>query len=95
VTRLEVGDLVIDLGLRTVAKAGQPVKLTPKEYDLLCELALNRGRTVRHEDLLRAVWGSEKAEMQYLRVYIGYLRQKLGAEAIVSAPGVGYRLAAD
>jgi two-component system KDP operon response regulator KdpE len=47
---------------------------------------------VRHKDLLRAVWGDERAEIQYLRVYMGQLRHKLGAERIVSESGVGYRL---
>lgn len=91
---VRVGDIEIDLGLRTVTRQGQPVKLSPKEYDLLCELALDRGRAVPHARLLRAVWGSETADIQYLRVYIGYLRQKLGDAAIESLPGVGYRLAA-
>ena len=90
---VETGDLRIDMERRTVAKAGAPVKLSPKEYDLICELALNLGRTLPHRDLLRAVWGSETAEIQYLRVYMGQLRQKLGAELILSEPGVGYRLA--
>lgn len=89
------GDVEIDLGLRTVKRGGQPVKLTPKEYDLLCELAVNRGHAVPHGQLLRAVWGSERADIQYLRVYIGYLRQKLGDGLLESAPGVGYRLVAD
>ena len=69
--------------------------LSPKEYDLLCELALNLDRTVSHADLLRAVWGSERADIQYLRVYMGQLRHKLGAARLISVPGVGYRLAAD
>ena len=89
---VRAGDVEIDFGRRAVAKAGQPVKLSPKEYDLLCELAINRGRTVRHKDLLRAVWGDERAEIQYLRVYMGQLRQKLGTDRIVSEAGVGYRL---
>jgi two-component system KDP operon response regulator KdpE len=84
------GDLVIDLGLRSVTVAGEPVKLSPKEYDLLAELAINRGRVLGHKQLLAAVWGSERADIQYLRVYIGQLRQKLGGERIVSEPGVGY-----
>jgi two-component system KDP operon response regulator KdpE len=92
---LTVRDVEIDLGLRTVRRGGEPVKLTPKEYDLLCELALNRGRASARGDLLRAVWGSEKADIQYLRVYIGYLRQKLGDGLIESVPGVGYRLVPD
>jgi len=92
------GDLEIDLAARLVTKAGEPLKLSPKEYDLLAELAVSLGRTVSHRDLLRAVWGSERADIQYLRVYIGQLRQKLGVAdgtpLLVSEPGVGYRLAA-
>jgi len=86
------GDLVIDLGLRAVSVAGEPIKLSPKEYDLLAELAINRGRVLGHKQLLAAVWGSDRADVQYLRVYIGQLRQKLGAERIQSEPGVGYSL---
>ena len=86
------GDLVIDLGLRAVTVAGHPVKLSPKEYDLLAELAINHGRVLGHKQLLAAVWGSEGADVQYLRVYIGQLRHKLGAGRIVSEPGVGYSL---
>jgi two-component system KDP operon response regulator KdpE len=89
---VRTGDLEIDMGLRRVTRAGQPVKLSPKEYDLLCELAVNLDRAVDHRDLLRAVWGSEQADIQYLRVYVGQLRQKLGADVLVSEPGVGYRL---
>jgi two-component system KDP operon response regulator KdpE len=95
---VRTGDLEIDLGLRLVTKAHAPLKLSPKEYDRLAELALNLGRTVSHRELLRAIWGSERADIQYLRVYIGQLRQKLGSTAeaplLVSEPGIGYRLAA-
>lgn len=90
-----VGDVEIDLGQRAVRRQGEPVKLTPKEYDLLCELVFSRGRAAPHGELLRAVWGSEKADVQYLRVYIGYLRQKLGEGLIESVPGVGYRFAVE
>jgi two-component system KDP operon response regulator KdpE len=86
------GDLSIDLGRRVVTRAGEGVKLSPKEYDLLAELALNLDRPVSHAELLRAVWGSERADVQYLRVYIGQLRQKLGAERLLSIAGVGYQL---
>jgi two-component system KDP operon response regulator KdpE len=90
------GDLTIDLGRRTVRKGEAVLKLSPKEYDLLAELSLNLGRTVSHKDLLRAVWGSERADIQYLRVYVGQLRQKLGdfagAPLLMSEAGVGYRL---
>jgi two-component system KDP operon response regulator KdpE len=89
---VQAGDVSIDFGRRAVVRNGEPLKLSPKEYDLLSELAVNLGRTVRHGDLLRSVWGDERAEIQYLRVYMGQLRHKLGAERIVSEPGVGYRL---
>ena len=91
---VHAGDVVIDFGRRSVARDGAPVKLSPKEFDLLTELAMRIGRTVRHKDLLRAVWGDERAEIQYLRVYMGQLRHKLGAARIVSESGVGYRLEA-
>jgi two-component system KDP operon response regulator KdpE len=90
---VRAGSLVIDLGLRAVFREGEPVKLSPKEYDLLAELALNAGHIVGHKQLLQTVWGSERADIQYLRVYVGQLRGKLGADAIVSEPGVGYALA--
>jgi len=94
---VRTGDLAIDLGRRRVTKGGETLKLSPKEYGLLVELAVNLGRTVSHKDLLRGVWGSERADIQYLRVYVGQLRQKLGeaggAPLLVSEPGVGYRLA--
>jgi len=93
---VRTGDLAIDLGLRRVVKGAETLKLSPKEYDLLAELAVNLGHTVSHKDLLRAVWGSERADIQYLRVYVGQLRQKLGgfggAPLLVSEAGVGYRL---
>jgi two-component system KDP operon response regulator KdpE len=91
---VRAGDIVVNFGRREVSRAGLAVKLSPKEYDLLCELAIQLGRTVRHKDLLRAVWGDENAQIQYLRVYMGHLRHKLGAERIVSDPGLGYRLSA-
>ena len=91
---IRTGDLEIDLGRRTVRKGGETLRLSPKEYDLLSELALNLGRPLTHRQLLKAVWGSDNADIQYLRVYIGQLRQKLGAEIVHSEPGVGYRLEA-
>jgi two-component system KDP operon response regulator KdpE len=91
---IRTGDLEIDLGRRTVRKSGEALRLSPKEYDLLSELALNLGRPMTHRQLLKAVWGSDVAEIQYLRVYVGQLRQKLGAEILTSEPGVGYRLEA-
>jgi two-component system, OmpR family, KDP operon response regulator KdpE len=92
------GPLQIDLAARRVMRAGEVIRLSPKEYDLLAELALHHGAPVRHGDLLAAVWGSEQADLHYLRVYIGQLRAKLEDDAahpglILAEPGVGYRLA--
>ncbi len=89
---VQAGDLVIDMGRRLVTRGGRPISLSPKEYDLLCELALRRGTVVTHSDLLRAVWGAGRADIQYLRVYIGQLRRKLGADRLKATPGVGYSL---
>lgn len=95
---VEAGDLVIDLGARTLTKAGAPVKLSRKEWDLLAELALRQGEPVPHADLLAAVWGSPNAELHYLRVYVGQLRAKLEDDPahprlLLAEPGFGYRLA--
>lgn len=94
---VEAGDLVIDLGARTVTKAGLAVKLSRKEWDLLAELALRCGEPVSHADLLTAVWGSPRAELHYLRVYVGQLRAKLeddpaAPRLLLAEPGFGYRL---
>lgn len=92
------GDLVIDIAAHSVARAGQPIKLTPKEFELLTILGRNAGRVVTHRQILTAVWGPAHTEdLQYLRVFIGQLRQKLkGAsdepELIQTEAGIGYRL---
>lgn len=90
--RIVAGDVDIDLARREVRRGGAAVSLTPKEYDLLTELALNLDRPMSHKALLAAVWGDERADIQYLRVYIGQLRHKLGPGRITSTPGLGYRL---
>lgn len=93
-----VGDVEIDLPGRTVRKAGREVKLSRKEFDLLGELALKVGTPVAHEDLLRAVWGAADADIRYLRVYIGQVREKIEDDPqrpnlLLSDAGFGYRLA--
>jgi two-component system KDP operon response regulator KdpE len=96
-----VGELRIDLAARRVTLAGAEVHLTPIQYGLLAMLARNAGKVVTHTQLLREVWGPHyQNETQYLRVYMGQLRQKL--EAIPARPryllteaGVGYRLNAE
>jgi DNA-binding response OmpR family regulator len=93
---LAVGDLSIDFARRRVTKAGEEIKLSPTEFKLLTQLAVNANRVVLHEDLLRATWGPEyRTETEYLRVYVHYLRQKIEddpshPERIVTHPGVGY-----
>ena len=97
VMRVEVGGLVIDLDKRLVTRAGAPVRLTPKEYDLLAVLARNAGRVVTHRQILTAVWGpAHHDDTQYLRVFIGQLRAKIEPDPnaptlIRTEPGAGYR----
>ena len=87
----------VDLLRRRVRTDGQDVTLSPREYDLLALLVRNSGRVLTHRQLLTAVWGSSHADdVQYLRVYVGHLRQKLGGAVngvIATEAGVGYRLA--
>lgn len=95
---VRTGGLEIDLGARIVRRDGAEIDLSPKEYELLALLALNLGKVTLRDHLLEQIWGSKKADVQYLRVYIGQLRSKLeddpGAPRyILSDPGVGYRLA--
>jgi two-component system KDP operon response regulator KdpE len=95
------GRLVIDIPAHRVTRDGEPIKLTPKEFDLLALLARNAGRVLTHRQILTAVWGPAHAtDLQYLRVFVGQLRQKLETEPdvpalIVTEPGVGYRFSAD
>lgn len=96
-TSFENGPLRIDFARREVELMGEPVKLSPKEYMLLHALARNAGQVVTHKRLLAAGWGNATSDLQYLRVYIGLLRQKLEEnpsepELIVTEPGLGYRL---
>ena len=92
------GDIAIDLAKRLVTFAGQPIKLSRKEYDLLRILASHPGKVITHQQLLQEVWGPAYVEeTQYLRVYIGQLRQKLERnpaepQRLITEPGVGYRL---
>lgn len=90
------GDLSVDLVKRIVRFAGAEVKLSPKEYDILRVLVQHAGKVLTHRYLLEQVWGGE-ADVQYLRVYIRQLRQKLEPlpdhpAYITTESGVGYRL---
>lgn len=93
------GSVTIDLFRHTVRREGEAVHLTPKEFAVLAELAKHRGRVLSHAHLLRTVWGpAQERQLDYLRVAIRALRQKLEPdparpELIVNEPSVGYRLA--
>lgn len=94
---VSVDGLEIDMLRRLVKRSGMPIKLTPKEYDLLVLLARHAGRVVTHRSLLVSVWGPAHGDdLHYLRVFIGQLRQKIERDparpAIIrTEPGVGYR----
>ena len=96
-SQIVAGDLSVDLEKRLVTRAGAPLKLSPKEYDLLVQLIEGGGKVVTHRQLLTAVWGPAHVEdVQYLRVFVAQLRQKIEADPstpalITTEPGVGYR----
>ncbi|GGF73989.1 DNA-binding response regulator [Azorhizobium oxalatiphilum] len=96
---LRVGPLEIDRPRHRVTRDGEEIKLTPKEFDLLAYLARHPGKVLTHRQILGAVWGPAHVEdTQYLRVYVGQLRQRLEAEPaaptlILTEPGIGYRMA--
>lgn len=96
----ESGNLKIDYASRTVTVNGMQVRLTPTEYSLLFHLSRNAGRVLPHQTLLAKVWGREYTdEIDYLKVYIRRLRQKLEGDPetigrIVSERGVGYKFVA-
>lgn len=100
-TVLVCGDVEVDLAAHRVTRAGEPVKLTPKEFDLLVALMRAGGRVLTHRALLARVWGAGHTEdTQYLRVFVGQLRQKLERDPaaptlILTEPGVGYRIDVD
>lgn len=91
--------LVLDFGAHAAARGGDPVHLTPTEWRLLAELARHPGRVVRHEELLRAVWGPNYgSEHHYLRVFANQIRRKIEVDPgrprhLINEPGLGYRLA--
>ena len=77
---IRAGDLVMDIGRRTVTVKGTPVHLTPREYEVLKVLLTHAGRLVTHGRLLRAVWGTAYSdEAHYVHVYVSQIRRKLDA----------------
>jgi two-component system KDP operon response regulator KdpE len=92
---VRAGPLEVDLEKRRASVDGVALGLTPREWDLLAALARDLGRVVTQRRLLTEIWGPAHVEdSQYLRVYVGQLRGKLGEAAglLRTEPGVGYRL---
>ncbi len=100
VLSIRVGDLTIDIDRRVVSLAGVDISLTPIEFRLLGVLAENVGKACSRGMLLKAVWGDDFEDCShYLRLYIGYLRQKIepnpgSPRMIITEWGYGYRLVA-
>ena len=95
------GELTIDLVKRRVLRSGEPVHLSPREYDLLAEIVKGSGRVLTQRQLLTKIWGPANAEdVQYLRTYMTQLRQKLEPDHsnprhLITEAGVGYRFVVD
>jgi len=92
-------DLTVDFAARQVVAHGQPVRLTPKEFELLQYLVANANKPVTHRKLLQTLWGPEYGdEVEYLRVFVSQLRKKIESDPahpryILTEPWVGYRFA--
>lgn len=93
---LRVQDIVLDPAARSVSRAGQPVTLAPREYDLLQALMLAAGRVLSREQLEQQLyaWGQE-VESNAIEVHIHHLRRKLGSGAVRTVRGVGYLMPRD
>jgi two-component system KDP operon response regulator KdpE len=97
----ETPDFKVDLSARVVTVRGKEVHLTPNEYDLLSFLIRHAGKVVTQKQILQEVWGPASGDqVQYLRIYVYQLRQKIEADPdrpryIVTESGVGYRLKID
>lgn len=98
---IRFGDFTIDCVSRTVSRNGEPIKLSQIEYRLLLAMAGNPGRVLTHRQLLIQVWGGQAAgNHEYLRVYVGHLRQKIEMNPaqprhIQTEIGIGYRFNPD
>ena len=90
-------DLTVDLAARKVVARGQPVRLTPKEFELLQHLLSNLNKPISHRKLLQTIWGPDYGDqVEYLRVFVSQLRKKIEPDPshpryIVTEPWVGYR----
>jgi two-component system KDP operon response regulator KdpE len=96
---VRIDGLEIDIPRRRVCRDGEEVRLTPKEFELLGFFTRHAGKVVTHKQVLNAVWGpAHESDTQYLRVYVGQLRQKVEPDpaepsVVLTEPGIGYRLA--
>ena len=96
---VRIEGLEIDIPRRRVCRDGEEVRLTPKEFELLGFFTRHAGKVVTHKQVLNAVWGpAHESDTQYLRVYVGQLRQKVEPDpaepsVVLTEPGIGYRLA--
>jgi two-component system KDP operon response regulator KdpE len=94
---IAIGDIEVSPARRLVVKAGKPIHLTPKEFDLLHYLMTHAGIPVKHARLLNAVWGVEYAnQVEYLRTFVRQLRKKLEDHAgspqyLLTESHIGYR----
>ncbi len=92
------GTIHMDLVRHEVMVRGEKMAFTPKEYELLRYFLLNRGKMLTHKQILKDVWGNAHTEnMQYLRVYVSQIREKIEADAnmpdyIITEPSIGYRM---
>jgi DNA-binding response OmpR family regulator len=95
--KFEAGELAINYSTHQVFRGGRQVKLTPIEYKLLYQLTRNAGQVLMHDHLLTKIWGPEYlGELDYLRIYVRRLREKLEANPqqpamILTERGLGYR----
>lgn len=91
---LTAGDIVLDPAARTVTRGGEPVQLTVRELALLEYLMRHHDRVIGKVELRDHVWDSPGEDLNVVEVYVGYLRRKLGRDAVVTVRGAGYRMAA-
>ncbi len=99
--RLTAGDLTIDYDRRRVLRGDDELRLTPKEFDLLCLLARNADRVLTHRAILRAIWGPHAVnDPEHVWVLVAQLRRKIEPDPaspryLLSEPWIGYRLVSD
>jgi two-component system KDP operon response regulator KdpE len=99
--RVQIADLTIDYDRRRVVRAGDDIRLTPKEFDLLSLFVRNADRVLTHRAILKAIWGPNAVNQpEHLWVLIGQLRRKIEPDPsnpryLISEPWVGYRFATE